>query len=294
MAANPKINLKILLTVTAAILLSVAFTGTALNAASFDASMTSTLRLTGITTADNQNSPSPDFISNILFTGVLSIDQPIVSGLASVTGTSVSYTVNSHEITTVTPGDPLPFSSSTGFGIGDSFTLNSKAFSTENTLTLSNATAGAIGTLNLISASNFDQLVHFNLTWSMSAETAHTISDQTAGISTMAETYIFADILDGVTTDGVSILAATLGRSVNGVGNFTDFTASTDFSVLLEKFDSRSIQVAFSEALGNITAGQAALDPVSPLAVPVPATVWLFGSALVGMLGLRRRITKSS
>ena len=282
----PKTCHKILLTVTAVMFLLVGLTATALNAATFDASMTSTLQLTGIT-LPNVTGISPLSVSNIDFSG--SLELPLssnnVSGPASTDGTSVSYTINNNVVSSEIPGAPVGFGSGAGFGIGDYFSLSSEAFSTSDTTDPANAAAAGIGTLNLTSTSNFDYQVYFRLTWSMSATTTEGL-----GVNSVAETFIFADLLGGETTEGLTILADTLGRSVNGVGDYTNVTVTTDFSLLLVPGESRSIQVQFNEALGSIdSGGEAPPAPVNP--VPIPATLWLFGGGLICLAGLRRRTT---
>jgi len=285
MPTNSRINLKMLSLAAALMILSVGLTATTLTAATFDASMTSTLTLTGIT-LPGVTGPSPTSLSNINFAGSLELPNTnTVSGDASIDGTFVSYTINGHEVRTGSTGTEVSFGSSAGFGIGDYFSLNAEAFSTSDPTTFANAFAGGIGTLDLTSTSNFDYQVYFNLIWSMSANT--TASE---GVNAVAETFILADIID---SNGRTSLADTLGRSVNGAGNFTNFTVSSDFSLLLASGDASSIEVQFNEALGYIdSGGQGPPDPINP--VPIPATIWLFGSALAGMAGLRQRFKKNS
>ena len=108
-----------------------------------------------------------------------------------------------------------------------------------------------------------------------------------AGVNSTAETFIFADIQNG------PILANNiLGRSVNGLGDFTNASVSTDFSVLLAPGATRNISINSNEARGFIDTAETTDPPANP--VPIPATLWLFGSALVVMVGLRQRITKKN
>ena len=285
MPTNQRINFKMLSLAAALMLLSVGLTATTLTAATFDASMAAKLTLTGIT-LPGVTGPSPTTLSNIEFAGSLELPGTnTVSGDASIDGTFVSYTINGTEVSTGFTDTGVSFGSSAGFAIGDYFSLNSEAFSTSDTIDFARAVAGGIGTLDLTSASTSDYQVFFNLTWSMSANT--TASE---GVNAVAETFILADIID---SNGRTSLADTLGRSVNGIGNFTNFTVSSDFSLLLASGAASSIEVQFNEALGYIDAGgQSPPEHINP--VPIPATLWLFGSALVGMVGLRQRFKKNS
>jgi len=76
-----------------------------------------------------------------------------------------------------------------------------------------------------------------------------------------------------------SVFAATLDDHVTGQwSTFTDtFVATSDLSIIYFK------ALAPDTTLGNF------IDDVAVSAVPVPAAVWLFSSALVGLIGFGRR-----
>lgn len=87
-------------------------------------------------------------------------------------------------------------------------------------------------------------------------------------------------IVNDVTDFGVSnVFVATLDDHVTSQwSTFTDtFVATSDYSIIFFK-------ALYPETtLGNF------IDDVSVSAVPVPAAVWLFGSALVGLVTFGRR-----
>lgn len=96
-------------------------------------------------------------------------------------------------------------------------------------------------------------------------------------------------LFSGTFSVGGGLLSGTFSNlEVFGIslGNDTDF----DFDAILS-FDSGSLKGGFTTGLldGTITGSKviAKLGTISP--VPVPAAVWLFGSGLLGLVGIARR-----
>lgn len=94
-----------------------------------------------------------------------------------------------------------------------------------------------------------------------------------------ATTIFSADVNPGPPTNGVNQSIDILGIVI-GLGSYADFnaiTAAVDTGDLRFGYHVRSIG----------TAGGS--DSYVSTAVPVPAAVWLFGSALIGLAGIKRK-----
>ena len=106
-------------------------------------------------------------------------------------------------------------------------------------------------------------------------------------------------VIDNITGDAVLTITANaqFGAPV-GVGGITFDIFSLDFTALPPPGQT-SLAVGLA-GFGNITDGSGALEvpmtfgagTVNISAVPVPAAAWLFGSGLIGLVGIARRKTQ--
>lgn len=78
--------------------------------------------------------------------------------------------------------------------------------------------------------------------------------------------------------------------TLTGIGFFTDYVDAMD-EVVWELDMSGNVFEFFDFASGDVVAS-GTLD-FAPTVVPVPAAVWLFGSGLIGLVGVARRNTRS-
>jgi hypothetical protein len=95
-------------------------------------------------------------------------------------------------------------------------------------------------------------------------------------------------------TSDWELLGALAGA--DDIFSFTDFSLDSswfdEISLgLLLKMDiaSKAKNWVVTLAKSSLSIDGGALPPPAPSAVPLPAAVWLFGSALVGFLGIRRK-----
>lgn len=142
------------------------------------------------------------------------------------------------------------------------------------------ATQGEWGWINPTANS---YTLDFTLDWAM---TGQTFSENPSTHLAVAQNYIFADYLDSA--GGGSILDV-FGRSVNGDGNYTGVGSSVDFTVFIGPGSGGDILISFNDAEGSIMnfGGQGTPPPINP--VPIPGSVLLLGSGLLGLVGLSRR-----
>ena len=113
-----------------------------------------------------------------------------------------------------------------------------------------------------------------------------------AGSSTSwGSTYAFPTIgITGITVQGVPGLILGSGQYVVGL---IPFGANTELDSSLGGFqsdiyDSGRVVVFTADPLSGIT-GQGAFIFSAASVVPVPAAMWLFGSGLIGLIGVARR-----
>ncbi len=117
---------------------------------------------------------------------------------------------------------------------------------------------------------------------------------------TFSDTYTFSVPADSTTA--VSITNAfvfDVGKIVNFVakldGNALTLDQDTDRNVLRGLFNNLAANVVHSLIITGADVGPGtssyggSIQIVNNSAVPVPAAIWLFGSALMGLTGLRRR-----
>lgn len=79
-------------------------------------------------------------------------------------------------------------------------------------------------------------------------------------------------IWDGQPTDNVLLMVAEVDLAGSGIGSFNEFTLS-----LNQTTDAIPVALSMVGAINNSAV------------VPVPAAVWLFGSGLIGLVGIARR-----
>jgi hypothetical protein len=114
---------------------------------------------------------------------------------------------------------------------------------------------------------------------------------------------------NGVTFAGSNSLGAydysaaisNLAEGHNAVGTLFDWSTSVDIPVLAVFDCTGGVCTGVNTTVGGSMQtgpfagatpafnGTGDLNPKSPAAVPVPAAVWLFGSGLVGLVGVARR-----
>ncbi len=98
-------------------------------------------------------------------------------------------------------------------------------------------------------------------------------------------------------TNGADAFSITGSNTNNGYNNLDGSTASASvvFTTPLTLLENQIYTFTYDITFANPTAqgvtgfGSFDVSPATPSAVPIPAAVWLFGSALMGLVGLRKR-----
>jgi len=88
--------------------------------------------------------------------------------------------------------------------------------------------------------------------------------------------------------NGASLVKALTLADVASVGDYGETIWNT-FSYTFVNAGAGQMTFGVSNLGDNAFSSKLLIDNVSPSAVPVPAAVWLFGSALMGLFGVSRR-----
>ncbi|MEM7084492.1 MAG: hypothetical protein AAF465_17360 [Pseudomonadota bacterium] len=142
------------------------------------------------------------------------------------------------------------------------------------TIDLATALGGAAGSEVLIDA----------IGWDLTVETvgASWMSEATLGLGDSAGAALF--VSPGAGFDAPGTMLFSTGGLIDLVGLDLEFTLS-DGVLVIEFFEGFDDVAGMTDAFLN-----GSIDISANLtAVPVPAAVWLMGSALLGLVGLRRR-----
>lgn len=165
---------------------------------------------------------------------------------------------------------------SAGLNIGGSV---SQASHSSGTATNGSSLADALTSLYIDVENTYDGALNFN--FSFEAMAAATVSGGTT-INDFAGSAVL--VFDDLGFDYADIFSDV---SIDGVDNPGLLTGSFGFELL--DYDVNTIS-AFVDSYGAISAIGPVTEP--PSAVPVPAAVWLFGSGLIGLVGVARRKKK--
>lgn len=91
------------------------------------------------------------------------------------------------------------------------------------------------------------------------------------------------------TLEGFSTRMALVFRDTTNTALSNDLLPTEAPIMTLFEAANSSLQIQISTAPGTNTAGLTlSIDSVTATVVPIPATVWLFGSGLIGLIGLAR------
>lgn len=100
-----------------------------------------------------------------------------------------------------------------------------------------------------------------------------------AGVGFNATTLFSADVNPGPPNNGVNQSNDILGV-ILGLGSFADFNA------IVAAVDSGDLQFGYHVRSVGVAGGS---DSYVSTVVPLPAAAWLFGSALIGLTGIKRK-----
>jgi hypothetical protein len=168
-------------------------------------------------------------------------------------------TVDSGVATANNSWDIVPF---TALNVGDSITQSASA---SGTATNGFAESDVFTALNIFVANELEEQLTFTFDFSLTTDAATTATGGSANANALVDVLDdlgFVDILSDVAASGDETLSCLLG-------------CSGSFSIDLA-FGVNNIE-GFIDASGGADA------------VPVPAAVWLFGSGLLGLIGVARR-----
>ncbi|WP_246535070.1 PEP-CTERM sorting domain-containing protein [Methylomonas paludis] len=161
------------------------------------------------------------------------------------------------------------------WGVGDSTKTDYQATTT--------GTGAIIPTGTLYSSAAFgvellEGRVNSSLATSNSVVVADAVADQGGWAIAPGSSSTFANLFAGIPS-------ANAGIAFGATGNFYDITGTTTGSGIHKTFTEHNNDLGTFSLSGNTLT----FTPVAASAVPVPAAVWMFGTGLLGLLGLNRR-----
>ncbi len=163
------------------------------------------------------------------------------------------------------------------WGVGDSIKTDYQATSTGTGATITTGTAynsAATGVELLEGRVNSNP----GFATSNSIVIADAVADQGGWAIAPGSSATFDNLFGGNST-------ANAGIAFGATGNFYDITGTTTGSGIHKTFTENKLDLGTFSLSGNTLT----FTPVAASAVPVPAAVWMFGTGLLGLLGLNRR-----